>query len=108
MIPIVEPDAGQKDKRKGKTPLRNEAKISMAHAKGSKTPVDAGTIAGGPEYAGLADLSSKRRPGRIWGHVRKKRVARGKSKPPSHVTKIGSVNASLWIAPDGRYGTAWL
>jgi hypothetical protein len=35
MIPIVEPDGRQKDKRKGKTLLWREAKISMAHAEGS-------------------------------------------------------------------------
>jgi hypothetical protein len=52
MIPIVEPDAGQKDKRKGKTLLWREAKISLAHAKGSRTPVYSGTIAGGVETAG--------------------------------------------------------
>jgi Uncharacterised protein family (UPF0236) len=63
MIPIVEPDAGQKDKRKGKTLLWKEAKISMAHAKGSKTPVYAGTIAGGPEVAGQQLLDCALRAG---------------------------------------------
>ena len=52
MIPIVVPDASQKDKRKGKALLWREAKISLAHAKGSKTPVYAGTIEGGVETAG--------------------------------------------------------
>ena len=52
MVPIVEPDARQKDKRKGKTLSWREAKISMAHAKGSTTPVYAGTIEGGVEIAG--------------------------------------------------------
>lgn len=52
MIPIVAPDASQKDKRKGKTLLWREAKISLAHPKGSKTPVYAGTIEGGVETAG--------------------------------------------------------
>ena len=52
MIPIVEPDARQKDKRKGKTLSWREAKISLAHAKGSQTPVYAGTIEGGVETAG--------------------------------------------------------
>ena len=52
MIPIVEPDPSQKDKRKGKTLLWREAKISLAHAKGSKTPVYAGTIEGGVQTAG--------------------------------------------------------
>jgi hypothetical protein len=45
MIPIVETDAGQKDKRKGKKLVWNEAKISLAHAKGSKTPVYGGSRA---------------------------------------------------------------
>jgi hypothetical protein len=52
MIPIVAPDASQKDKRKGKALLWREAKISLAHPKGSKTPVYAGTIEGGVETAG--------------------------------------------------------
>ena len=63
MIPIVEPDAGQKDKRKGKTLSWKEAKISLAHAKGSKTPVYAGTIAGGPQVAGLQLLDCALRAG---------------------------------------------
>jgi hypothetical protein len=52
MIPIVEPDASRKDKRKGKTLSWREAKICLAHAKGSQTPVYAGTIEGGVETAG--------------------------------------------------------
>jgi hypothetical protein len=52
MIPIVEPDANQKDKRKGKKTSSREAKISLAHAKGSRTPVYVGTIEGGVEIAG--------------------------------------------------------
>jgi hypothetical protein len=52
MIPIVEPDAGQKDKRKGKKLSWKEAKISLAHAKGSRTPVYGGGIEGGVEVAG--------------------------------------------------------
>ncbi len=49
MIPIVEPDASQKDKRKGKTLSWREAKICLAHAQGSQTPVYDGTIEGGVE-----------------------------------------------------------
>jgi hypothetical protein len=52
MIPIVEPDASQKDKRKGKTLSWREAKICLAHALGSQTPVYDGTIEGGVETAG--------------------------------------------------------
>jgi hypothetical protein len=47
MIHIVEPDPDQRDKRKGKQLSRREGKISLAHAKGSRTPVYAGTIEGG-------------------------------------------------------------
>ena len=36
MVPIVEPDAGQKDKRKGKTLSWREAKISMRTPKGAQ------------------------------------------------------------------------
>jgi hypothetical protein len=49
MIPIVEPDNGQKNKRKGKKLSWKEAKISLPHAKGSRTPVYAVTIEGGVE-----------------------------------------------------------
>ena len=52
MIPVVETDPGQKDRRKGKTLLWKEAKISLARAQGSKTPVYAATISGGVDRAG--------------------------------------------------------
>ncbi len=52
MIPVVEPDASQEDKRKGKTLSWREAKISLAHAKGSRTPIYGGGIEGGVEAAG--------------------------------------------------------
>lgn len=52
MIPIVEVDETQRDKRKGKTLSWREAKLCLAHAKGSRTPVYAGTITGGVETAG--------------------------------------------------------
>ena len=63
MIPIVEPDASQKDKRKGKTLAWREAKICLAHAKGSKTPCYAGTIEGGVETAGQQLLECAVRAG---------------------------------------------
>ena len=63
MIPIVESDPSQKDKRKGKTLFWREAKISLAHAKGSKTPVYAGTIEGGVETAGRQLLACAVRAG---------------------------------------------
>ena len=46
MIPVMAPDASQKDKRKGKKLSWREAKISLAHAKGSRTPVYGGGIEG--------------------------------------------------------------
>jgi hypothetical protein len=52
MIPIVAPDETQKDKRKGKMLSWREAKLSLAHPKGSRTPVYGGTIEGGVETAG--------------------------------------------------------
>jgi hypothetical protein len=63
MIPIVESDATQKDKRKGKMLSWREAKISLAHPKGSKTPVYAGTIEGGVETAGRQLLACAVRAG---------------------------------------------
>ena len=52
MVPIVEPSSEGKDKRKGKTLSWREAKLSLAHAQGSRTPVYAGSIEGGVEEAG--------------------------------------------------------
>jgi hypothetical protein len=63
MIPVVEPAPDQKDKRKGKKLSWREAKISLAHAKGSRTPVYGGGIEGGVEVAGR--LSTRRR-GRLF------------------------------------------
>ncbi len=63
MIPIMAPDANQKDKRKGKTLSWREAKISLAHAKGSRTPVYGGGIEGGVEAAGRQLLACSIRAG---------------------------------------------
>ena len=63
MIPIVEPDASQKDNRKGKTLSWREAKISLAHAKGSRTPIYGGGITGGVEAAGQQLLACAVRAG---------------------------------------------
>ena len=52
MVPIVEPDATQKDKRKGKQLQWKEAKICLAHAKGSKTLAYGGTLQGDVAQAG--------------------------------------------------------
>jgi hypothetical protein len=57
MVPIVEPSCEGKDRRKGKTLSWREAKLSLAHAQGSRTPVYAGSIEGGVEEAGRQLLS---------------------------------------------------
>ena len=63
MIPVMEPDARQKDKRKGKKLSWREAKISLAHAKGSRTPIYGGGIEGGVEAAGRQLLACAVRAG---------------------------------------------
>jgi len=63
MVPIVEPSCEGKDKRKGKTLSWREAKLSLAHAQGSRTPVYAGSIEGGVEEAGRQLLSCALRAG---------------------------------------------
>src|SRR3970282_2664692 len=52
MVPTVEPDAAQKDKRKGKKLVWKEAKICLAHAKGSTTLAFGGTLQGDALAAG--------------------------------------------------------
>ena len=52
MVPTVEPDMAQKDKRKGKKLQWKEAKICLAHAKGSKTLAYGGTLQGDVGQAG--------------------------------------------------------
>jgi len=52
MVPIVEPDETQKDKRKGKQLSWKEAKICLAHAQGSKTLAFGGTLQGDVDQAG--------------------------------------------------------
>jgi Uncharacterised protein family (UPF0236) len=63
MVPIVEPSRDAKDKRKGKKLSWREAKLSLAHEKGSRTPVYAGSIEGGVEAAGRQLLSCAVRAG---------------------------------------------
>jgi hypothetical protein len=63
MVPIVEPSGEESDKRKGKTLLWREAKLSLAHALGSRTPVYAGSIEGGVEVAGRQLLACAVRAG---------------------------------------------
>ena len=52
MVPIVEIDAKQADKRKGKKLLWREAKICLAHPQGSKTLAFGGTLQGDVDAAG--------------------------------------------------------
>jgi len=63
MVPVVEPSLAAKDKRKGKKLSWREAKLSLAHEKGSRTPVYAGSIQGGVEAAGRQLLSCAVRAG---------------------------------------------
>jgi hypothetical protein len=63
MIPTVMPDPAAGDKRKGKTLSWREAKLSLAHAQGSVTPVYAGSIEGGVEAAGRQLLACAVRAG---------------------------------------------
>ncbi len=52
MVPIVEIDENQADKRKGKKLLWREAKIGLAHPQGSKTLAYGGTLLGDVDAAG--------------------------------------------------------
>ena len=52
MVPLVEVDPDSPDRRRGKRLLWKEAKLSLAHAQGSTTPVDAATLGGGVAVAG--------------------------------------------------------
>jgi hypothetical protein len=52
MVPLVEPDTTQADKRKGKKLHWKEAKICLAHAQGSKTLAYGGTLEGDAATAG--------------------------------------------------------
>lgn len=63
MVPIMEPSPDAKDKRKGKKLSWREAKLSLAHEKGSVTAVYAGSIEGGVEAAGRQLLSCAVRAG---------------------------------------------
>lgn len=52
MVPLVEPDAQSADRRKNKHLRWQEAKLCLAHAKGSKTLSFGGTLQGDVEHAG--------------------------------------------------------
>jgi len=63
MVPIVEADATQADKRKGKALRWQEAKICLAHAQGSKTLSYGGTLQGDAPGAGRKLLACAQRAG---------------------------------------------
>jgi hypothetical protein len=122
MVPVVEPDAGRKDKRKGKKLSWKEAKISLAHAKGSRTPVYSGGIEGGVEAAGrrLFDCTVRAGCGTdshvhavgdgapwIVGQIEERFGAQG-SYPIDfyHVCEYLSAAAKA-VAPDAAAGKAW-
>ena len=63
MIPIMEVDESQPDRRKGKVLSWREAKLSLAHAKGSREVTYGGTVQGGVEAAGRSLLDCAIRSG---------------------------------------------
>ena len=123
MIPIMEPDAEQKDKRKGKKLAWREAKISLAHAKGSRTPVYAGGIEGGVDMAGRKLLACAVRAGFgadsrvhavgdgapwIVGQIEERFGDQGEYLIDFyHVCEYLSAAAKT-IAPDAAAGKAWM
>jgi Uncharacterised protein family (UPF0236) len=123
MIPVVEPNVDQKDKRKGKKLSWKEAKIALAHAKGSRTPVYGGGIEGGVEVAGRrlfdcavrAGFGSDSRvhavgDGAPWieGQVEERFGVQGSYLIDFyHVCEYLSAAAKT-IAPDAAAGKAWM
>lgn len=63
MVPIVEADAAQTDRRKGKTLQWKEAKLCLAHAAGSQTLSYGGTLQGDVEEAGKQLFASAKQAG---------------------------------------------
>ena len=123
MVPVVEPDANQKDKRKGKKLSWREARISLAHAKGSRTPVYGGGIEGGVEEAGRRLFACAVRAGFgtdsrvhavgdgapwIVGQIEERFGEQGSYLIDFyHVCEYLSA-ASKTIAPDAAAGKAWM
>jgi hypothetical protein len=123
MIPVMTPDAGQKDKRKGKTLSWREAKISLAHAKGNCTPVYGGGIEGGVEAAGRQLFACAVRAGFgtdshvhavgdgapwILGQIEERFGEQGSYLIDFyHVCEYLSAAAKV-IAPDAAAGKAWM
>ena len=123
MIPVMAPDASQKDKRKGKKLSWREAKISLAHAKGSRTPVYGGGIEGGVEEAGRRLFACAVRAGFgadshvhavgdgapwIMGQIEERFGEQGSYLIDFyHVCEYLSAAAKT-IAPDAAAGKAWM
>jgi hypothetical protein len=68
MIPTVRSEPDAVDKRKGKSVQWNEAKISLAHVKGSKELVYAGTLQGDVDEVGKQRRKCAKRAGFGAGH----------------------------------------
>jgi len=68
MVPTVQSDPTQTDKRKGKTVQWQEAKVSLAHVQGSKELTCAATLLGGVEMAGKQLRACAKRAGFGKGH----------------------------------------
>jgi len=81
MVPVVEVAEGPGDKRKGKALVWKEARLCMAHAQGSATPVFGGHFAGGVEESG-----------RQWERC----AAKAGFGPDSHLHAVG--DGAPWIA----------
>lgn len=63
MVPVVDIDPTQSDKRKGKTLRWQEAKLCLAHPQGSNTLVFGGTLLGNVDTAGNVSLAVPCKPG---------------------------------------------
>lgn len=63
MVPLVEPDGTQPDRRRGKRLYWKEAKIAMAHSQGSRTLAYGGTLQGDVAQAGQALFDCAKRVG---------------------------------------------
>lgn len=90
MVPIVESDSTQKDRRKGKKLQWKEAKLCLAHEAGSKTLSYGGTLQGGVVEAGK----------QLFGCARSAGFGKG-----SQVHAVG--DGAEWIAlqVDERFGS---
>jgi len=90
MVPVVEVAQGEGDKRKGKVLAWKEARLCIAHDRGSATPVFGGHFAGGVEESG-----------RQWERC----AAKAGFGPDSRLHAVG--DGAPWIANqvEARFGT---